>query len=61
MQPSEARDALAEAMFRSQSSDHNSDDVDREWADRGLYAEGYRASIVLGLLHDLGFDVVPHV
>lgn len=55
---SEARDALAESMFRAQFSDPNSDAVEREWMKRGLYETGYRASIVLDLLHDLGYDVV---
>ena len=51
------RDALAEAMFKAGYSEPNSDAVDIEWAKRGLYETGYRASIVLGLLRDLGFDV----
>lgn len=53
----EARDALAEAMFRAQFSDHYADEVDVEWAKLGLDEMGYRASIVLGLLRDGGFDV----
>lgn len=50
-------DALAEAMFKSYFSDPTSDEVERAWI-KAEPEEGYRASVVLGLLHDFGFDVV---